>query len=57
MRPTDHPILTIKTLLNEAQKKHYLRSNKCEKMRACLTIDVPAKADIKLASLNCCTVG
>ena len=35
-------------------KKQYLRSNECKEMCAlALTIDVPAKADIKLACLNC----
>ena len=40
------------------QKKMYLRSNEGEIMcTLALNIDVPAKADIKLASLNCYIVG
>ena len=44
----------IKHKNNITSKERYLRSNECEKeLCALITIDVPAKADIKLASLNC----
>ena len=34
-----------------------LKSMQKKMCKLALTIDVPAKADIKLASLNCCIVG
>ena len=45
----------MKTILHEAPKNgicaHMIAKNMCV---LALTIDVPAKADIKFASLNCC---
>ena len=35
-------------------KQYYMKKKKCA---LALNIDVPDKADIKLASLNCCIVG